>query len=78
MTKEEQIREWGCCATCGSWQRTKGGVGECWSGDRLDDDFSKGSAGTTYAYDVCEAHWDREPIDIARLLTPPPTTVQED
>jgi hypothetical protein len=68
--RAELIRRYGCCATCGSWQRTEGGVGECWSGDRIDD-FTKGSAGITYAYDMCEAHWDREPIKVPSLPSHP-------
>lgn len=76
MTREEQIREHGCCATCVCWQRIKGGVGECWSGDRLDGVFSKGSAGTTFAYDICEAHCDRVAIDVPPRpsTTPSPTS----
>lgn len=56
MTREEMVQRHGCCATCACWIVSKGGVGECWSPDRLDDDFSRGSAGTTFAYDFCEAH----------------------
>lgn len=61
MTREEQIQRYGCCATCLCWVVRIGGVGDCWSGDRLDDDFTKGSAGTTFAYDACEAHCPRGP-----------------
>jgi hypothetical protein len=59
MTREEHIQRYGCCATCISWVVTRGGIGECWSGDRLEDDWSSGSAGVTFAYDLCEAHCPR-------------------
>lgn len=38
------------CGTCADW---KGG--ECWSGDRLDGDLTKGSAGVTLTSETCEA-----------------------
>lgn len=45
------------CGTCRSWRRplppeTEGG---CWSGDRLDGDFSKGPASYTLPTSACEA-----------------------
>lgn len=44
------------CGNCASWRIQRRGIGECWSGDRLDGDFSNGSAGTTHAHHGCEAH----------------------
>lgn len=41
-----------CCGTCADWRRE---TGECWSGDRLDGDLTKGPAGYPSAERVCEA-----------------------
>lgn len=44
------------CDTCADWRDPDpDGVGECWSGDRLDGDMSKGPAGYSYGRQVCEA-----------------------
>lgn len=46
------------CETCADWKRMAppdADFGECWSGDRLDGDLSKGPAGTPRGDGVCEA-----------------------
>lgn len=40
------------CGTCADWRRESG---ECWSGDRLDGDLTKGPAGVTAPAQQCEA-----------------------
>lgn len=45
------------CDNCGSWQRQALDYGHCWSGDRLDDDFTHGPADLTYPDAMCEAWW---------------------
>jgi hypothetical protein len=48
------------CGTCGSWRAEPGATeGECWSGDRLDGDMTKGPASYPGAANVCEAWWPR-------------------
>lgn len=47
-----------CCGNCASWKAPKTSdtdPGECWSGDRLDGDMSKGTAGYTMKSRACEA-----------------------
>jgi len=44
------------CDKCADWRSPDAdGVGECWSGDRLDGDMSKGPAGYSYGWQMCEA-----------------------
>lgn len=46
------------CETCADWKRLPppdGEFGECWSGDRLDGDMTKGPAGAPRGDGVCEA-----------------------
>lgn len=46
-----------CCRTCASWKPPElpHEDGECWSGDRLDGDMTKGPAGYSFPWRVCEA-----------------------
>lgn len=62
LTAAGHLRARQSCGACASWlQRPGSDTGECWSGDRLDGDDSKGPADITYSENTCEAFRPAEP-----------------
>ena len=59
------------CELCADWRPQPDGLGECWSGDRLDGDMTKGPAGWSRATSGCEAWNPKDAITTAPVGAPP-------
>ena len=64
----QEILKWSC-ENCNSWRAPNGqNTGECWSGDRLDGDLSKGPAGWSRDYQTCEAFIAKTDLTLPELM----------